>query len=68
MTAIKLGKYRHFKGSTYDIIGVAIHSETQEELVVYKSAEGVLWVRPKKMFIETVTRDGKTMPRFELIG
>ena len=67
MTEPKPGKYRHFKGTIYEVIGVAKHSETQEELVVYKSSEGEMWVRPKAMFMETVERDGKTMQRFEFI-
>ena len=67
MTEPKLGKYRHFKGNMYEVVGVAKHSETQEEMVVYKNPEGALWVRPKEMFLENVTRDGKTMKRFEFI-
>lgn len=60
------GKYRHYKGNDYEVIGVATHSETREQLVVYRplSGEGALWVRPLAMFIETVTVDGKTVPRF----
>ena len=46
---MRLGKYRHFKGNMYEVIGVAKHSETQEELVVY-SVEGQMWARPKKCF------------------
>ncbi len=67
MTEPKLGKYKHFKGNMYEVIGIAKDSETQEEMVVYKNPEGGLWVRPKKMFLEDVTRDGKTMKRFEFI-
>ena len=67
---MKLGKYKHYKGNYYEVIGVAKHSETQEELVVYKAlyGEGGLWVRPKKMFLENVNVDGKEMPRFEFVG
>ncbi|MEI6487653.1 MAG: DUF1653 domain-containing protein [Bacteroidota bacterium] len=66
---IKLGKYKHYKGKPYEVIGVARHSETLEEMVVYKAlyqTEGEnLWVRPLTMFLETVEIDGKTMNRFE---
>jgi hypothetical protein len=64
------GRYRHFKGNEYEVIGVAQHSETHEELVVYRPlyGDGGLWVRPLAMFTETVTRDGKAMPRFEFIS
>ena len=67
---IKLGKYRHFKGMEYEVIGVAKHSETLEPMVVYRAlyGEGGLWVRPAEMWNETVTRDGKTRPRFTYIG
>jgi len=66
---IPLGKYKHFKGGEYKVIGVARHSETEEEFVVYRALKNnTLWVRPKKMFLETVNRDGKAMPRFEYIG
>lgn len=67
---IKLGKYKHFKGNEYEVIGEAKHSETLEEYVVYRALYGEkgLWIRPKKMFEETITRDGKTFKRFEYIG
>lgn len=67
---IKLGKYRHFKGNVYEVIGVAKHSENLEEMVVYKAlyGEGGLWVRPASMWDETITRDGKTFKRFTYIG
>lgn len=66
---IKLGKYRHFKGNEYEVIGVAKHSETLEEMVVYKAlyGDGGLWVRPASMWNETITRDGKTFKRFTYI-
>lgn len=66
---LKLGKYRHYKGNEYEVIGVAKHSETLEELVVYRALYGehALWVRPKEMFSETVEVDGKKVPRFQLI-
>ena len=67
---IKLGKYRHFKGMEYEVIGVAKHSETLAPMVVYRALYGErgLWVRPAEMWNETVTRDGKTQPRFTYIG
>ena len=65
---IKLGMYRHFKGGLYEVIGIAKHSETLEEFVVYKHADnGSIWLRPTKMFLENVTRNGKTIPRFKKI-
>ena len=81
---VKLGKYQHYKqslrpdglkGNFYEVIGVARHSETLEELVVYKApydspdfGRNSLWVRPKKMFLEKVEVDGKKVPRFKYIG
>ena len=67
---IKPGKYRHFKGNLYEVIGVARHSETQEEMVVYRALYGEygLWVRPAAMWTETVDRDGYHGPRFQFIG
>ena len=67
---IKLGKYRHFKGMEYEVIGIARHSETLAPMVVYRAlyGEGGLWVRPAEMWQESVTRDGKTQPRFTYIG
>lgn len=66
---IKPGRYRHFKGNEYEVIGVAKHSETMEELVVYRALYGEcgLWVRPASMWNEQVERDGKTFERFTLI-
>lgn len=70
MTELKLGLYRHFKGNYYEVLGVARHSETGEELVVYRPLYGErgLWVRPLAMFTETVERDGIIMPRFTFAG
>ena len=70
MESIKPGRYRHFKGKEYEVLGVARHSETQEELVVYRALYGDfgLWVRPARMWNETVERDGKTFRRFTYIG
>lgn len=67
---IKPGKYRHFKGKEYEVIGVAKHSESLEEMVVYRQLYGEhgLWVRPASMWEETVERDGKTYKRFTYIG
>lgn len=66
---IEKGRYRHFKGNEYEVIGVAKHSETLQEYVVYKAlyGDGGLWVRPAEMWNETVERDGKKIPRFEKI-
>ena len=70
MESIKPGRYRHFKGKEYEVLGVARHSETEEELVVYRALYGDfgLWVRPMSMWTETVERDGKTFRRFTYIG
>ena len=67
---IKKGRYRHFKGNEYLVIGVAKHSETLEEMVVYRAlyGDGSLWVRPSTMWEETIERDGKRFKRFEYIG
>ncbi|MBQ7938437.1 MAG: DUF1653 domain-containing protein [Oscillospiraceae bacterium] len=67
---IKPGRYRHFKGNEYEVIGTARHSETLEEMVVYRALYGEfgLWVRPASMWEETVERDGKTYQRFTYIG
>ena len=70
METIKPGRYRHFKGREYEVLGVARHSETEDELVVYRALYGDfgLWVRPVSMWNETVERDGKTFRRFTYIG
>lgn len=67
---IKTGKYRHFKGGEYEVLGIAYHSETGEEMVVYKALYGEekLWVRPASMWDETVERDGKTFRRFTYLS
>jgi len=66
---LKPGRFRHFKGGEYTVHGVATHSETGEQLVVYSPlyGEGGLWVRPLSMFLETVEHDGATVPRFTVI-
>lgn len=63
------GLYRHYKGKDYEVIGIAKHSETLEDLVVYKALydSGSLWVRPLKMFEENVEVNGEVVPRFQLI-
>jgi hypothetical protein len=69
--SIKTGRYQHYKGNEYEVIGVAKHSEDESELVVYRplynesGGASNLWVRPLSMFIETVQVAGKTKPRFE---
>jgi len=66
---IRLGKYRHYKGKEYEAIGVAKHSETLEEFVVYRAlyGEGELWARPVSMWNEEVEKDGKRYKRFTFI-
>lgn len=67
--SIELGKYQHYKGNFYEVIGVVKHSETLEELVLYKQlySDGALWVRPLSMFLETINVDGVTKSRFEKV-
>ena len=69
MTTIPPGRYRHYKGNEYTVLGVARHSETLEELVVYRQEYGErgLWVRPAAMFAETVEIEGRAVPRFRLL-
>ena len=68
LQSIPQGIYRHYKGSLYQVLHTAQHSETQEELVVYRCLYGEygVWVRPLSMFSETVEVEGKQVPRFEL--
>jgi len=71
MTAsIEPGRYRHYKGHEYTVLGVARHSETDERLVVYRQEYGQrgLWVRPLEMFGGSVEVDGRSIPRFARIG
>lgn len=65
-TVVEPGRYRHYKGNEYEVIGMARHSETHEMMVVYRPlyGDGGLWVRPAAMFLEDVVIDGKTQPRF----
>jgi len=67
---IKPGRYRHYKGNEYEVIGVGSHSETLEAMVVYRPlyGEGGLWVRPAAMWDEIIEKDGITIKRFEYIG
>ena len=65
--SITPGRYRHYKGNEYEVIGIATHSETLEPMAVYRPlyGEGGLWVRPAAMFAEDVVSDGHSRPRFE---
>jgi hypothetical protein len=67
---VRPGRYRHFKGGEYEVIGIARDSETEQEMVVYRALYGDrgLWVRPLRMFTEIVERDGQRVRRFELLG
>lgn len=72
MEEIKIGKYKHFKGHTVEVLGIAKHSENyDDEYVVYihpnEKGEDQMWIRPVSMFLETIERDGKVMKRFEWI-
>lgn len=70
MNSLKTGRYRHFKGGEYEVIGTAKDSETMEDMVVYRALYGEkgLWVRPLTMFTELIERDGVPTPRFQFIG
>ena len=70
MATIRPGRYRHYKGNEYEVIDIARHSESEEEMVVYRKLYGdrSLWVRPLGMFLEDVLIDGRMVPRFEWIG
>jgi len=65
---IKLGKYTHYKGNQYEVIGTALHSETLEELVIYRelSGDSRIWARPAEMWDELVEHDGQMVKRFTL--
>lgn len=67
---LKPGRYRHYKGKDYEVLGVARHSETEEPMVVYRTLYGDfgLWVRPLAMFVEQVELDGRHLPRFTFIS
>ena len=66
---IPIGKWRHFKGMEYEVMGIAKHSETLDVMVVYRALYGerVIWTRPARMWLETVERDGKRVPRFTYV-
>ncbi len=66
---IKLGIYEHYKKNRYQVLGVAVHSETLEELVIYKAlyGEGLTWVRPLDMFFEEIEYEGKKQKRFTFV-
>ena len=70
MNIVKVGRYRHYKGKEYTVIGVARHSESEEEVVVYRKEydDHGLWVRPLGMFLENVEVDGQVVPRFKFLG
>lgn len=73
MNQIKKGLYEHYKGKRYEVLDFAVHTETQEPMVIYKALykgdfpEGTLWARPLAMFIENVTINGRTVPRFRAL-
>jgi len=70
LPSVPCGRYRHYKGREYLVLGIARHSETEEELVVYRPDYGDrgLWVRPRAMFVETVVVAGESLPRFRYVG
>jgi hypothetical protein len=72
---VRPGRYKHIKGKFYEVIGVGKHTETKEDLVIYRAlysdpefGNNALWVRPKAMFLEEVVRDGVKFPRFKFVG
>lgn len=68
-TTLPLGIYEHYKGNRYEVIGVGRHSETHEEMVIYRALYGSndFWIRPLSLFVDTVSWEGKTLPRFRLL-
>ncbi|OUS74143.1 hypothetical protein B5G52_02005 [Pseudoalteromonas sp. A601] len=68
--SLKSGLYQHYKGPQYKVLHVATHSETQEQLVIYQALYGEfgIWARPLSMFLETVEKNGQTIPRFAYLG
>lgn len=69
MDTVKIGRYRHYKGNFYEVIGVGRHSETEEEYVIYRALYGDygLWIRPKQMFLEKILVNGIEVYRFEFV-
>ena len=73
MNGLKIGKYKHYKGHVYSVIGVGRDSESLQEVVIYKGlyenefGKNPIWVRPLKMFLENVVVNGKEVPRFEYL-
>jgi len=67
---VQPGRYRHYKGHEYEVLGMARHSETEEAYVVYRALYGDcgLWIRPMAMFLETVLVDGRACPRFQFLA
>ena len=72
---IKLGRWRHYKGGEYEVLGMALHSETLQEMVIYKMLydstdfkKGTVWIRPAMMWEQKVEWEGKKVKRFEFIG
>lgn len=70
LPSVPTGRYRHYKGNLYDLVGAVRHSETLEVLALYRPLYGAgdLWVRPWAMFFETVVVDGVQQPRFQRLG
>lgn len=68
--SLQNGIYRHYKGPHYEVLGLAKHSETEEEMVIYRPlyGDGDLWARPLSMFVEIIEVDGASVPRFEAVG
>jgi len=68
-TKLALGTYKHYKGNRYEVIGIGRHSETHQEMVIYRALYGAndFWVRPLSSFLEMVEWEGHTVPRFKLI-
>lgn len=67
---LKSGRYRHYKGNEYEVTGIGKHSETLEDMVIYRALYGEkeIWIRPLEMFLEEVEIDGKRKPRFRYLG